>query len=346
MTKPLLSVLIDTYNHERYIEQAVVSAIEQDFPAADYEILVVDDGSTDRTPDIVRKFAPRVRLLTKKNGGQASAFNAAFPELRGDIVAFLDGDDWFAPGKLTAVMNALEEHPEAASVGHGYYEVHEETNEVTVHGLQEAEFFHLATREAARKAVLGWHHLFMGSLTVRREILGRVMPIPEVLVFCGDGPIAMAALVGGAYVLPQPLFHYRHHTQNFHLVDSKDEAKHRRMLEMIETTYELMERTLIQLGVSPESVAALLYQDWIVRSRVRLRTHGGSRLGAFRTEMRAFRAEVWHPTLSYRLFKYLFVGGATLLLPPRLFYRARDWYGQQNLGRLRDRLAGSGHVSG
>ena len=151
MKTPRLSVLIDTYNHERYIEQAVVSAIEQDFPAADYEILVVDDGSTDRTPEIVRKFAPRVRLLTKKNGGQASAFNAAFPELRGDIVAFLDGDDWFAPGKLTAVMNALEEHPEAASVGHGHYEVHEETNEVKVHGLQEAEFFHLATREAARE---------------------------------------------------------------------------------------------------------------------------------------------------------------------------------------------------
>ena len=89
--------------------------------------------------------------VTKKNGGQASAFNAAIPELRGDIVAFLDGDDWFAPGKLTAVMNALEEHPEAASVGHGHYEVHEETNEVRVNGVQEAEFFHLATREAAAK---------------------------------------------------------------------------------------------------------------------------------------------------------------------------------------------------
>ena len=118
------------------------------------------------------------------------------------------------------------------------------------------------------------------------------------------------------------------------------------MLEMIETTYEVMELTLIQLGVSPESVAALLYEDWIVRSRLKFRTHGGSRLGAFRTEMRAFRAEVWNPTLSYRLFKYLFVGGATLLLPPRLFYRARDWYGQQNLGRLRERLARNDNVSG
>jgi glycosyltransferase involved in cell wall biosynthesis len=94
MGKPLVTVLIDTYNHERFIEEAIVSVLAQDFPASDTEILVVDDGSTDRTPDIVRKFEPRVRLLRKENGGQASAFNAGIPEATGEIVAFLDGDDW------------------------------------------------------------------------------------------------------------------------------------------------------------------------------------------------------------------------------------------------------------
>ena len=89
----------------------------------------MDDGSTDRTPDIVRKFAPRVRLLRKKNGGQASAFNAAFSELRGDIVSFLDGDDWWLPGKLAAVTAALEKNPGIAGVGHGYYEFNEATGE-------------------------------------------------------------------------------------------------------------------------------------------------------------------------------------------------------------------------
>ncbi|MGB6978474.1 MAG: glycosyltransferase, partial [Candidatus Acidiferrales bacterium] len=60
-----VTVLVDTYNHERFIEEALVSVLEQDFPADDTEILVVDDGSTDRTPEIVRKFAPRVRLIRK-----------------------------------------------------------------------------------------------------------------------------------------------------------------------------------------------------------------------------------------------------------------------------------------
>ena len=55
MTKPLVTVLIDTYNHERFIEKAIVSVLEQDFPSDKMEILVVDDGSTDRTPEIVRE---------------------------------------------------------------------------------------------------------------------------------------------------------------------------------------------------------------------------------------------------------------------------------------------------
>jgi glycosyltransferase involved in cell wall biosynthesis len=86
-------VLIDTYNHERFIEQTIVSVLEQDFPTADREIIVVDDGSADGTPEIVKKFEPRVRLLRKKNGGQASAFNAGIPQCKGEIVTFLDGGD-------------------------------------------------------------------------------------------------------------------------------------------------------------------------------------------------------------------------------------------------------------
>src|SRR5579872_4503241 len=105
MSKPNVTVLIDTYNHERFIEETLVSVVEQDFPASETEILVVDDGSTDRTPEIVRKFEPRVRLLRKSNGGQASAFNAGIPEAKGEIIAFLDGDDWWAPGKLRRVVD-------------------------------------------------------------------------------------------------------------------------------------------------------------------------------------------------------------------------------------------------
>src|ERR1700759_1098503 len=109
MGRPSVSIVINNYNHKRFIEKANVSVLEQDVPVEEREILVVDDGSSDRTPDIVRKFAPLVRSLRKTNGGQASAFNAVIPECQGEIVAFLDGDDWWAPGKLRAVCQVLAE---------------------------------------------------------------------------------------------------------------------------------------------------------------------------------------------------------------------------------------------
>jgi len=85
-----VSVLLDTYNHERFIEEAIASVLEQDFAASEVEILVVDGGSTDRTAEIVRKFEPRVKLLKKASGGQARAFNAGIPECEGSWSSWME----------------------------------------------------------------------------------------------------------------------------------------------------------------------------------------------------------------------------------------------------------------
>jgi glycosyltransferase involved in cell wall biosynthesis len=339
MPRPLLSVLIDTHNHERYIEQAIVSAVEQDFPASDYEIVVVDDGSTDRTPEIVQKFAPRVRLLRKENGGQASAFNAAFPELCGEIIAFLDGDDWFAAGKLRAVMAALEQHPEAAAVGHGYYEFHEKNGEMRPRIPEQPGFFSLASPRKAREARLGWPFLLVGALTVRRSMFERPLPISEALRFCADAPIATGALAKGAFIFPEALCYYRHHATNLHTVGSENAERLRQSFETGELMFEEVEALLARLGVSPRSITEFLCPSWVLHSRSGLRRFGGNRLRTFRTEMRQFRWEYEEPTLAYWMFKHAIVGAAALLLPARVFYRARDRYGGLNLGRFREQVA-------
>jgi len=336
--KPVLSVLIDTYNHERYIENALLSAIEQDFPVKDYEILVVDDGSTDATPEIIRRFAPRVRLLRKMNGGQASAFNAGFPELRGEIIALLDGDDWFAPGKLTAVMKALEEHPEAGAVGHGYYEFHESANKAHIRAPRESKLLNLETPENAREALDGWPFLLMGAHTLRRSVLQKVIPIPEELIFCADTPIIMASMASGAYLLTEPFSYYRHHAQNLCAVTANDSNKLRVRYDMLEKAFALMEPLLDSLGVSKESARAVLYRDWVLISRLNLAAHGGSRFRTVRTELRDFALLHPNPSVSYRAFKYLFVTAAALVLPPQLFYKVRDWYGKRELGRFREKV--------
>ncbi|MCU1243194.1 MAG: glucosyl transferase [Candidatus Acidoferrum typicum] len=336
--KPLITALVDTYNHEKYIEQALVSVLEQGLSAAELEIVVVDDGSTDKTASIIQKFTPRVKHVRKKNGGQASAFNAGFAEARGEIIAILDGDDWWAEGKLAAVTEALERHPEVAAVGHGYYEFHEGTEEVRACGPQERSVINLVNREATLEALRAWPFLLMGALTVRRRVLEWIMPLPEEMAFMADTAIQVASMAMGALILPEPLFYYRHHGQNLYTIHAENAAKLRRKGEMVELVHSRVYKMMIELGVPEESVSALLEGTWMDAKRSRLSKFGGTRLEAFQTEMQSFRVDFKNPSAGYRLFKYLVVGAATLVLPARRFYELRDWYARKNLGRYRDRV--------
>src|SRR5712691_5466986 len=178
MSKPLVSVLIDTYNHERFVEQAITSVLEQDMPMADVEILVVDDGSTDRTPDLVRRFEPRVRLLRKPNGGQASAFNAGIPECHGEIIAFLDGDDWWVNRKLARVTAVLDASPDIGMVGHGITIVYEDGREHT-EVLKETARFSLTSVEGARMFRVRKNFLGGARMTARADLLRQLLPVPE-----------------------------------------------------------------------------------------------------------------------------------------------------------------------
>ena len=338
---PLVTALVDTYNHEQYIEQALVSVLEQGLSAADLEILVVDDGSTDRTPDIIQKFAPRVKHLRKKNGGQASAFNAGFAEARGEVIAILDGDDWWADGKLAAVVQALERNSEVAAVGHGYYEFSEKTKVARLQVPEKGTIINLSSREAARGALPAWRFLLMGALTIRRSVLRAIMPLPEEMVFMADTAIQAAAMAMGSLILEQPLFYYRHHAQNLYAADVNDVTnalKLRRRYEMADLVYGRVYEMLVALRVQEEVVSELLDGIWAETRRARLSRFGGNRLQVFQAEMQSFRAEFQNPRMAYRLFKYLVVGAATLLLPPRPFYKLRDWYAAKELGRHRNRV--------
>src|SRR4030095_9322580 len=91
--------------------------------------MFVDDGSTDRTAEIVRRFEPKVRLIQKRNGGQASACNLAIPECRGEAIVFLDGDDWWAPGKLRRIADVLAGDPSLGMIGHAFIESFDDRTE-------------------------------------------------------------------------------------------------------------------------------------------------------------------------------------------------------------------------
>src|SRR5579864_4991184 len=85
---PRVTIAIDAYNAERFLSRTIESALRQDYPASLLEVIVVDDGSTDSTPDIASQFEDRIIYVRKPNGGQASALNAGARRATGEIVCF------------------------------------------------------------------------------------------------------------------------------------------------------------------------------------------------------------------------------------------------------------------
>ena len=110
--EPRVSVVIPTYNREHVLPRALASVLSQDF--ADLEVVIIDDGSRDETPARVAGIAdPRVRYTRfDKNRGIGAARSAGVEASRGDLVAFLDSDDRWKPGKLKEVVRFFDQHPE------------------------------------------------------------------------------------------------------------------------------------------------------------------------------------------------------------------------------------------
>ena len=106
-----VSVVIPCYNAATWISSSLNSVAAQKWPAL--EVIVVDDGSTDGSVDLLRAHFPDVRVLQQRNGGAAAARNAGIQAAHGDWIAFLDADDWWLPGKLQAQMALLATQPDA-----------------------------------------------------------------------------------------------------------------------------------------------------------------------------------------------------------------------------------------
>jgi glycosyltransferase involved in cell wall biosynthesis len=114
MALPLVSVIIPAYNAERFLAKAIDSVLTQGHDAL--EVIVVDDGSTDGTANVARRYDPEVRLLQQLNGGTGAARNAGVQAASGELLAFLDADDIWTEGALEARLALLDTEPQLHGV--------------------------------------------------------------------------------------------------------------------------------------------------------------------------------------------------------------------------------------
>jgi len=118
LTSPLLTVAVPAYNGAEFLASALESVLAQ--ATDDVEIIVVDDGSTDGTGDVVRQFGSRVRYISQRNSGLAAARNRGHMEARGEFVAWFDCDDICEPARFALQLEVLQRYPEIGLVSTGF----------------------------------------------------------------------------------------------------------------------------------------------------------------------------------------------------------------------------------
>ncbi len=193
MALRLVSIITPSYNQARYLEQTLRSVLEQDYPHIEY--IVIDGASTDGSVDLIKKYARRLAYwVSEKDSGQAEAINKGLARAAGEIVAWLNSDDFYLPGAVTAAVKAFEAHPQAGLI---YGD--------TVAVDEKGEFIHFPRyAQWTLEDLLTFHILGQPAVFMRRSVLLEAGFLDPSFHFLLDHHlwIRMAALAPMVY-LPQ-----------------------------------------------------------------------------------------------------------------------------------------------
>jgi glycosyltransferase involved in cell wall biosynthesis len=216
---PLVSIIVNNYNYGHFLSEAIDSALAQTYTAT--EVIVVDDGSTDDSAEIIAGYGEQIIPVLKENGGQASAFNAGFAKSRGDVICFLDADDVFYENKVAETLRFLRS-----------YEA--ETKDVLLfHDLEVVDKggSSLGTLELSKRGYnyppnlyqYALEHKYIpyvagptSGLAMTRSLAERIFPLPDrgVSTSADNFIVRAASLLGDVYEADIVLSKYRVHGEN------------------------------------------------------------------------------------------------------------------------------------
>ncbi len=224
--EPLVSIITPTYNHERFIEQCIESVLTQTFP--DWEMIVVDDCSTDRTHDIVSRYLGdrRIKYIRhKKNYGKEKlslTHNECLAICKGDFITVLEGDDYWPNYRLQVQMDTF---PDSAVLSHGFIGLDKEGH-ITIWKYPKQLYSRAILKNdpmgsSLKVFLTGRYFLFPQSVMVRRKILEKIGGFKQdPFLFLVDYPTFMEISLWGKFVfVPKVMGYWRRHptsiTANF-----------------------------------------------------------------------------------------------------------------------------------
>jgi glycosyltransferase involved in cell wall biosynthesis len=251
----VVSIIINNYNYERFLQDAIESALAQTY--ARTEVIVVDDGSTDGSREILKHYEHRVSVILKENGGQSSAVNTALSRCSGALIIILDSDDLLAPDAVERIVDAWTPHFSKLQ-----FPLH------VIDGAGNVQDF-LMPRTKLSKGKLDQVVLQKGTYIASptsgnawsRALLENIFPLPDECQFVDAYLNTLAPFFGEIGLIQDPLGFYRVHGQNASSVAHSGSVD-RRQLEKLRLdnlrTKSLLENFAARSGleVSPDAVTS------------------------------------------------------------------------------------------
>jgi glycosyltransferase involved in cell wall biosynthesis len=353
--KPLVSIIINNYNYGTYLQDAIESALNQSYPAV--ELIVVDDGSTDNSREIIHSFRDSITGILKPNAGQASAFNTGLALSQGEVVIFLDSDDMLVPGTAEHVVRAFSEHPGTAKVQYRMEII--DAAGIRTGVTKPASHLPVSTGDLRSQILafpfdLTW--MATSGNAFAAQVLRQIFPIPE-----GDYRILadfylahLAPLCGRVVALDQVGAYYRVHGRNsFALSGPTIDLDHvRQMIAYSEITQKHIRRFARQLGLensaaaSTEMLSVSSVAERLISIKLDPERHpvaGDSVGGLFRLGVRAARGR-FDASLALKLTFALWFAAMAVAPRPQTRWLAEQFYFPEARGEL-NRLFGMMHGS-
>jgi glycosyltransferase involved in cell wall biosynthesis len=256
---PAVSVVIPCYNTEKYLREAIGSVLAQ--TALPIEIIVIDDGSTDKSVDIAESFGPPVRVIRQKHQGESVARNRGIDEAKGDWIAFLDADDIWKANKLESQLKKILIDPNLICIHSHYYFLE---NKIGIPPINEV----FLEKNYQPETLITGNFINSSTAVVKKSTSVRFP------VWCQRGEdiiyFVELSLCGRFEYVPEPLVGYRVH-------DLKQYKGHKedRLLTFQSCHYWLMEIAPMKIGVKrSEALQQILYSqviDWVCQSKWRRR---------------------------------------------------------------------------
>ena len=252
-----VSILINSYNYGRFLPDAIESAIAQTYPHC--EVIVVDDGSTDGSQDIIASYGDRVIPVLKENGGQASAFNTGFARSQGDIICFLDADDTFDTNKAQQLVEIFNAWPTVGWCFHPIERVDEALKPMDWDEGYRGNEGVYDLRSLMQKGKLGsappFDCLVTSGMSFTRQLLSQLLPMPTDIKITSDDYLKYAAMgTHPGYMLLEKLACQRLHGNNAYTGRDEKQALQGKIL--LQTAY-FLKRDFPSIGAFADNLYSL-----------------------------------------------------------------------------------------